>query len=334
MSEDTNQNVQRTMAESYAMYFSLPLLESKSIDSIYHLKTAFKAWTITEHIGLVPKNIPDKERTIRKAICMTSFGIVHFYQDEFNKDAFKSVLQDLPGLDNDLKKRVLFFFRNYANVLHDLKSPLADYIFLTVARTAIINNVANTYDYLYYIRHVHTTPEVNERLINDLIHQARLDISMEMKYLHKLENVAKICQNVLDCVKNWPETTYSIVKAEFNPENIMMEKDYTGNFKSICPEIDHAKMTALEQQVTEYEKLYGDYRNFHEDNVWLKGENERLKQENANLERDNRVLKAALKNAKNEAATMKSGLFSVGVKKYKKYIKNIVTNTIKDIRCK
>ena len=332
MSENTNQNVQRTMAESYAMYFSLPVLESKSIDSIYHLKTALNAWNIAEHIGIDPKNITDTERTIRKAICMTSFGIVHFYPDEFDKGAFESVIADLPNLNDDLKKRVLFFFRNYGNVLSNLKDPLSDEILLTVSRAAIVNKVANTYDYVYYIRHAHTSPEIHDHLINDLFHQAKLDIAMEMKHSHKLENVQKICQNVLNCVKNWPEATYSIVADEFNPEKIMMEKDYSGNFKDICPEIDHAKMTVLEQQVKEYEKLYGDYRNFHEDNVWLKGENERLKQENAELERDNRILKEALNNAKNKAANMKAGLFSFGVKKYQKYIKNIVTNTVKNIQ--
>lgn len=217
-----NQQISKTPEMLYRAYFALPMLEQKQLEKIYHQRTGFSTFNIAPCIPYDKENMSTLEQTIRQAMSMSKEGHVRINLGEVPMDAVAKVLADLPTLDIDLQKRILFFFHNYADVLHNLKGNNATAFALIVARAAIFNNLANSHDYSVYLQNSNIVPELREKMISDLISQAKADIQTELKYSKKPEQIKYICDNVLVAIKPWNKEKWAVMRqAEFNPEFIM-----------------------------------------------------------------------------------------------------------------
>ncbi|MBO7053672.1 MAG: hypothetical protein J6W27_04540 [Alphaproteobacteria bacterium] len=222
MSENQEISQNKTLQESYSMYFTLPALKGNPVDFFYHKKTAFNAAVAAPCIPRDRHNTNPIEQNIRNAIGMTSEGYVRMNPENIPHSTIVTVFNDLPQMSEDLKKRILFYFRNYGNVLHNLRYTQEDEVFDLVSKTAIKYNMANSYDYAYYIKHNKDIDSTNYMtLVTSLIYQAKADIETEMKYFKNPQEVENICNNVIKSTKQLPASMQLVLLNTFNPENIM-----------------------------------------------------------------------------------------------------------------
>lgn len=222
MSENQDITPTRTLQESYSMYFTLPMLNDRPLDTVYHKKTAFNAAVAAPCIPRDRNNKNPIEQNIRDAIGMTSEGYVRMNPDNIPHSTIVAIFNDLPQMNDDLRKRILFYFRNYGNVLHNLRYAQEDAVFDLVSKTAIKYNMANSYDYAYYIKHNKDIDSTNYMtLVTSLIYQAKADIETEMRYFKNPQEVENICNNVIKSTKQLPASMQLVLLNTFNPENIM-----------------------------------------------------------------------------------------------------------------
>lgn len=222
MSENQENTQNRTLQESYSMYFTLPMLNGKPLDTVYHKKTAFNAAVAAPCIPRDRHNTNPIEKNIRDAIGMTSEGYVRMNPDNIPHSTIVAIFNDLPKMNDDLRKRILFYFRNYGNVLHNLRYAQEDAVFDLVAKTAIKYNMANSYDYAYCIKHDKDVDSVHYmNLVTGLIYQAKADIETEMRYSKNQQEIENICNNVIKSTKKFPAPMQLVLLNTFNPEKIM-----------------------------------------------------------------------------------------------------------------
>ena len=263
----------------------------------------------------------ETEKMLRKALKLSDTG----KKDEKNQGELSydhmhyiySLLANLPKLTNEnLKKTVLFYFRNYKvneATERDLKliilSERRDNLHLMVARAAVANKLATSYDYYNLIME---NGSRQNKYINDLIAQAKLDIKAEMAtYTPNYTEIETICRHVKVAAKKvgWEQKTLNMLDEEFNPELIIAGGDYFPKFEQTI-ETKRADLDKLETKA-----------------AWA----DKLDKENIKLRAENNLLHENMKKIQEEAMKMRASVLSRNVRKTQQLIAELSVQNIKGL---
>ena len=312
----SNNNEILTLDELYIKYFG-----NDNISGIYHKSNK----NTMLKLPVVPAEQADynneTEKMLRKALKLSDAG----KKDEKKQDELSyshmhyiySLLANLPKLTNEnLKKTVLFYFRNYkVNEATELELKLIilserrDNLDLMVARAAVANKLATSYDYYNLIME---NDSKQNKYINDLIAQAKLDIKAEMAtYTPNYTEIETICRNVKVAAKKvgWEQKTLNMLDEEFNPELIIAGGEHFPKFEQTI-ETKRADLDKLETKA-----------------AWA----DKLDKENTELKLENRTLHTNMKKIEDEAKKMRASLFSRNVKKTQQIIAELTQPVIKGL---
>jgi hypothetical protein len=310
-----------TLDELYIKYFSVGFIGNNTISGIYHRTVADEKLQLPVVPAAQADYNNETEKMLRKALKLSDAG----KKDEKNQGELSydhmhyiySLLANLPKLtEENLKKTVLFYFRNYKvneATERDLKlndlSERRDNLHLMVARAAVANKLATSYDYYNLIME---NGSRQNKYINDLIAQAKLDIKAEMAtYTPNYTEIETICRHVKVAAKKvgWELETLNMLDEEFNPELIIAGGEHFPKFEKTI-ETKRADLDKLETKA-----------------AWA----DKLDKENIKLRAENNALHTNMKKIEDEAKKMRASLFSRNVKKTRQIIAELTQPVIKGL---
>lgn len=317
----SNNNEILTLDELYIKYFCIGFIGNNTISGIYHRTVAGEKL----QLPVVPAEQADynneTEKMLRKALNLSDTGKKdEKNQGELSYDHMRyiySLLANLPKLtDENLKKTVLFYFRNYKvneaterELKLNILSERRDNLYLMVARAAVANKLATSYDYYNLIM---GNDSKQNKYINDLIAQAKLDIKAEMAtYTPNYTEIETICRHVKVAAKKvgWEQKTLNMLDEEFNPAVIIAGGEHFPKFEQTI-ETKRADLDKLEAKA-----------------AWA----DKLDKENTELKLENRTLHTNMKKIEDEAKKMRASLFSRNVKKTQQLIAELTQPVIKGL---
>lgn len=316
-----NNNEILTLDELYIKYFSIGFIGNNTISGIYHKSNK----SIMLKLPVVPAEQADynneAEKMLRKALKLSDAGQKdEKKQDELSYDHMHyiySLLANLPKLtEENLKKTVLFYFRNYKvneaterELKLNILSERRDNLDLMVARAAVANKLATSYDYYNLIM---ANDSKQNKYINDLIAQAKLDIKAEMAtYAPNYTEIETICRHVKVAAKKvgWELETLNMLDEEFNPELIIAGGDYFPKFEKTI-ETKRADIDKLETKA-----------------AWA----DKLDKENIKLRAEINALHENMKKIQEEAMKMRASVLSRNVRKTQQIIAELSVQSIKGL---
>jgi cell division protein FtsB len=264
----------------YSKYFCMP----DNIDNVYHRKYTINGQYMAPKIPMTP-DMSQTEMVIRHAMGMSKNGEIYFDATNVPVNAIESVLLNIPKIkDENLKKRILHYFRLYGNEINRLIHSHGDIILNAVANVAISQKIATSHDYACCVRNTRTGTEKSRILINDLINQAKIDIKIEKEQnIPDAHQIKKICDNVITCTYFLPAKTREILSKEFDFNEILRGGDYIGNFEKTI-EIEHADAAELQEKIEAFSGIIGDYDDTKSANEDLRNQVKKLQEEKSALE--------------------------------------------------
>lgn len=313
----SNNNEILTLDELYIKYFG-----NDNISGFYHRINA----NVMLKLPVVPAAQADynneAEKMLRKALNLSDTGKKdEKKQGELSYDHMHYIYSLLANLhkltDENLKKTVLFYFRNYKiNEMTERELKLTilserrDNLHLMVARAAVANKLATSYDYYNLIME---NDSRQNKYINDLIAQAKLDIKAEMAtYTPNYTEIETICRHVKVAAKKvgWELETLNMLDEEFNPELIIAGGDYFPKFEQTI-ETKRADLDKLETKA-----------------AWA----DKLDKENVKLRAENNLLRENITKIEDASKQMRASVLSRNVRKTQQIIAELSAQSIKGLK--